>query len=205
MPKKVIIFDFDGVLADSFDTFYFLIKDAMAHIGIKISPSQYRNFFITNVHQSFKDFIKNDKKFVLFSEFRNKNYDKYYDAKLFPKAEKLIRLLSKKYILTIASSGKKTNIKKLLKKNGIENLFYLILADSKFSKADMINKILRKYKSKPEKSTMVTDTVGDINVAKSIGLKTIAVTWGFHSKKTLLKSNPDLVIDNFESLTNFDF
>src|SRR3989344_106985 len=91
MKKKLIIFDFDGVLADSFDTFYLLIKDGMKQAGFSFTPDQYRNLFIGNVHQGFKDFINDKKKYLAFSEFRKAHYDKYYYAKnnqvkLFPGA-----------------------------------------------------------------------------------------------------------------------
>src|SRR3990167_8726887 len=104
--KNLIIFDFDGVLADSFETFYPLIRDGMEHIGLRLTRIQYRDFFLKNVHQGFKDFIKDEDKYSIFSEFRTKNYDKYYNAKLFPGTAKFLGEISKGSILTIASSGR---------------------------------------------------------------------------------------------------
>lgn len=209
--KHLIIFDFDGVLADSFNTFYSLIRDAMNHIGFKITQDQYRNFHIGNVHQEFRDFINNEKKYSIFLEFRTTNYDKYYydkklRAKLFPEAVKFVKKIAKKYILTIASSGKKENIKNLLKEEGINNLFSLILADSSYSKEGMIKEILDKFQTKPRESFFITDTVGDIKIAKKMGLATVAVTWGFHNKKNLILADPDFIVSaatpNFKILSS---
>ncbi len=203
--KKVIIFDFDGVLADSFNTFYSLIRASFKHIGFTLTPGQYRSFFIGNIHQEFKDFINDKNKYLTFSEFRKKNYDKYYFDKndgvgLFPGAAGFIKNLDTGNILTIASSGKKNNIRKLLRKNGLKNYFNLILADSTYSKKNMIEEILNKFNALPQKTILVTDTVGDINVAKKIGLKTIAVTWGFHSAKLLKSAKPDCLANSFNIL-----
>src|SRR3989344_1562533 len=133
LTKKLIIFDFDGVLADSFGCLYSLIRSGMKHIGLSFTKERYQELFVGNVHQGFKDFINNDQKYLAFSEFRKANYDKYYydegkGVKLFSEAPAFIKKIGKKYILTIASSGKQENIKDLLKKGGVENSFDLILA-----------------------------------------------------------------------------
>lgn len=203
--NKLIIFDFDGVLTDTFETFYPLIRDGMASIDKKLTRDEYRDFFIGNVHQGFKDFIRNEKEFKLFSKFRKTNYDRYYyggknKAKLFNETPKLLKLLRGKFTLTIASSGQKKNIDTLLKRAGLRNFFKLVLADSSLSKEGMIKKILNKFKAKPEEAIMITDTAGDISIAKDLGLKTIGVTWGFQSKKTLLSTKPDHISPSFENL-----
>lgn len=203
--KKVIIFDFDGVLADSFETFYPLIKDCMSHIGLSLSPDQYRNFFIGNVHKKVAEFIDNKEKHLAFLKFRKENYDKYYfdknkPVKLFPKAKEFIKKIKGRYILTIASSGKKENIEALLNDGKIKEAFRLILADSSTSKQGMIQEIISKLNIKPEKTIMISDTVGDISVAKEARLKTIAVTWGFHSPKLLKTAKPDYIVKNFKEL-----
>jgi len=203
--KKVIIFDFDGVLVDSFDAFYPLIRDGMKKIGLPFTPDQYRNLFIGNVHRGFKDFINNKNKYEIFKEFRTANYDKYYydkklGAKLFPGALKFIKKISEKYILSVASSGKRDNIKNLLKEKGAEDLFGLILANFNYSKDTVIGEILDKFHVKPKETFMITDTVGDIEVAKKLGLKTIAVTWGFHSEELLRSAKPDHIANNFKML-----
>ncbi len=202
---KLIIFDFDGVLADSFDTFYPLIRDGMSHVGLSLSPSQYRDFFIGNVHQGFKDFIKNENKHASFLKFRSSNYDKYYydkrhKAKFFPEVLNFLKKINKTNILTIASSGRQKNVISLLKKNHVRNLFPLVIANGSINKSGMIKKILNKFNKKAEESVMVTDTVGDLKVAKKMGLKTIAVTWGFHSAKILKSEKPDYLVNNFEML-----
>lgn len=203
--KKLLIFDFDGVLADSFEYFYYLISISMKQVGRSLTRSQYRNLFIGNVHQGFRNFINDDKEYAVFSKFRRNNYDRYYydknrGVKLFPQVSKFIKEIEKKYVLTIASSGKQDTIENLLEENGVKQYFGLILANSAYTKDGMINEILSKLRSKPEYTAMITDTVGDIEVAKGNDLKTIAVTWGFHSERLLKRSKPDLIANDFNEL-----
>jgi phosphoglycolate phosphatase len=203
-PKKVIIFDFDGVLADSFDTFYFLTLDGFKRIGLKMTRKKYQELFLNNYHKSLGTAVKYKVKLNEYLRFRNDNYSTYYDkkirVKLFPGAKEFIKNAGRKNILAIASSGKEKNIKKLLKEAGVDKCFGLILADSKHSKKDMIETILNKYNARPEETIFITDTVGDIKAAKMSRLITIAVTWGFHSRKTLTASKPDKIASNLKSL-----
>ncbi|OGM98933.1 MAG: hypothetical protein A2915_03135 [Candidatus Yanofskybacteria bacterium RIFCSPLOWO2_01_FULL_41_34] len=203
--KKVIIFDFDGVLADSFDHFYSLNRDGMKHVGLSFTKEQYRNLFIGNVHQGFKNFINDDQKYLTFSEFRNENYDRnYYNkeggVKLFPEALTFLKKIGEKYILTVASSSHKNNIKNLLEKNKVLDIFGLIIANTTTTKAGMLNEIMKKFNAKPSEVLMITDTIGDILIAKKSGLKTIAATWGFHSSKLLRSAKPDCLASNFKML-----
>lgn len=205
MNKKVVIFDFDGVLADSFPYFYSLISDSMAKVGLSLTPDQYRNFFIGNVHQSVRDFINDKGKLKAFLEFRNLNYDRhYYDekggVKLFPRTSQLVKSLSEKYVLTIASSGHQSNIENLMEKNSIKNSFALILANTATTKKGLLQEIMDRFQIKPHEAVMITDTVGDIKVAKEFGLKTVAVTWGFHPEKLLFSAKPDKVVKKIDRL-----
>ena len=199
--KKHIIFDFDGVIADSFGSFYPMIKDAMTSIGISISQKQYRNLFLGNIHQGFRNFIKNDRKFAKFAEYRTEHYSDYYRPAVFPGAYDFIKkLAARKYKMAIASSGHRNTVLKTLKINKMGKFFDMILATDEFSKKAMIEKIMTTLGFEPKNSVMITDTVGDIRVAKSLGLKTIAITWGFQSAKDLRSSGTDYLVDNFKQL-----
>src|SRR3989344_773903 len=104
MGLKTIIFDFDGVLADSFDSVFPLIKAAMNNIGLALTSDRYRHFSMGNVHQGFKDYINDQKKYEEFSQFRKANYNQYYRPELFSGASETLKKLSKKYFLAVASS-----------------------------------------------------------------------------------------------------
>ena len=203
---KLIIFDFDGVIADSFGSFYPMIRDAMASIGLKLSKNDYRNLFIGNIHHGFKDFIKDERKFIKFSKYRTRHYSDYYRPKIFAGSKDFLNKVREQgYKTAICSSGDKETVLKTLATNNIGGFFDLIFATNESTKEKMIKDSLEKFKSKPEESVMITDTVGDIKIAKQLNLRVVAVTWGFNSKELLRSANPDFIAKSFSDLTPYLF
>ena len=53
------------------------------------------------------------------------------------------------------------------------------------------------------KTVMVGDTEFDILMARNAGAKSIAVTFGAHSRSKLLAAKPDLIVNSTEELKIF--
>jgi phosphoglycolate phosphatase len=51
----------------------------------------------------------------------------------------------------------------------------------------------------------VGDSNHEIDVAKKVGIKSIAVTWGFTSEQKLRLRNPDYIVGNVEELERIIF
>ena len=48
----------------------------------------------------------------------------------------------------------------------------------------------------PDDVTVIGDSTMDLETAKNAGMKSIAVTWGFHDRERLLAARPDQLADN---------
>lgn len=48
----------------------------------------------------------------------------------------------------------------------------------------------------PKDAVFITDTLGDIREARECDIDSIAVTWGFHERKTLEKGNPIVIVSD---------
>jgi phosphoglycolate phosphatase len=200
---KTIIFDFDGVLADSFEPLYLLNKEAFSLIGIDFSQDDYKNLFKMNIHSGFRSFIANDQDYDTFLNFKKNNFGKYYSSvELFPEVPTFLEKIQNSN-LAIASATLAEFVEGLLKKQNLDKLFGLIGGTSKFSKEEQFIEILKKFNASNQDVYMISDTCGDISSAKKSGLKTIAVTWGFHSEEELLVSSPDKVAHDFKELSSY--
>lgn len=201
MSKELIIFDFDGVLADSFNAVYPLIRNAMNSVGINLSEESYRNLFFENVHSGFKKLITNESDYEKFKLFRSDHFDRYYQTvRLFPGIVDFIKNISNTFSLSIASSGQRSAIVKLLTLNNLMPFFVTIEASNEQNKEIMVKKTLDSTTVEPDNSYFISDTVGDLVLAKRLNMKTIAVSWGFHSAETLKNIKPDFLANTLQEL-----
>lgn len=200
--KKLIIFDFDGVIADSFSAIYSVVRDAFKSIGIPLSEQGYRDFFLVNPKLAEQRICNDEKKFNDVQKSIHENAPKKYrDVKIFPDMLNIILRLSANADMAIVSSSQTDVIDEKMKEYGLIKYFSLILgADKALTKIEKINEIINHLNADKKSIYFISDTVGDLNEGKKIGITTIAVTWGFHDEKTIKKSKPDIIVDSANKL-----
>ena len=69
-----------------------------------------------------------------------------------------------------------------------------------FHKADVLQRAIAENNANKDQSVIVGDTKYDMIGGKTVGIKTLAVTWGFGTNETLLAENPDFVADTVQEL-----
>lgn len=196
----LLIFDFDGTLFDAFSTVKKLVKALAPKYNLKdTSNKAILKAFELNF---FKGMIKNGLNEQHLKEFM-KDCEKWekinYKAKPFAGTVNAIKQLAKTNNLVIVSSNFGSILAERLKKYKLESYFDDVFGtDTGVSKIDRLNQYAAKY---GEQAVLVTDTLGDIEAANKAGLKTIAVTWGLHSRATLKKGRPMKIISNIKELT----
>ncbi len=198
--KKLIIFDFDGTIADalnlSFEIFNGL-SEKYNFKGIK-NLQEYRNLFDSSLPRIIWQLkISPFKLPLVIDEGREIASKRLYEVNLFPGIEKAADELSKECTLAIISSNLTSIITQFLNNHNISKYFNLIVGSEKEKdKSKKIRYCLDYYKISPRETVLIGDTTRDIKDAKKYGLKTIAVSYGFHSKEKLSKEFPDALVDS---------
>ena len=86
-------------------------------------------------------------------------------------------------------------MQQFLTHNGINQYIDEIFGDvGLFGKAASITKALKKINIPKAESIYIGDEVRDIEASKKVGIKVVAVDWGFNTKNRLKKANPDYLI-----------
>jgi phosphoglycolate phosphatase len=99
------------------------------------------------------------------------------------------------YDLVILTSNNKANVVTFLRKHGMEDFFANIIETrGLFNKAKHIEKTLKKNNLHASDIIYVGDEIRDIVACQKIGVRIIAVTFGFNSKEGLARWNPDYIV-----------
>jgi len=194
--KLGIIFDFDGVIADSYDIF----KDAFVsacfendyhHISTK---KQFLDLFDDNVYESMghtgmpKEAIQK-----ILNRFRENAHLSHNDLKFFDGMGKVLNELKKKNRIFLVSSNLTGVVQDFLRFQKMEIFEEVLGSDKETSKVKKIEYIKKKF---PECDFLyVGDTKGDMIEGRFAGVKTVAVTWGWHSVERLKKADPDFIVN----------
>jgi phosphoglycolate phosphatase len=103
--------------------------------------------------------------------------------------------------LGIITSNSKKNVEKFLKKHNLDDIVDFIDSSTRImGKSHQIKTIIKKHKFSKEKTLYVGDETRDIEATKKVGIKIAAVTWGFNSSERLTDFEPDYLVDEPEQL-----
>jgi len=206
MSVKVIIFDFDGTLADTLDAIVNITNRLAKIYGYKATTpeelAQIRNM-------SSREIVKQSNISVfklpfLLRRIKLELQDDIQQVK--PIAgiqESLIRLKNQGILLGIITSNSEENVKAFLQKNDMKDLFSFIYSErTLFSKDKALNKFIKRNNLIPEQVIYVGDETRDIEASKKINVKVVAVSWGFNSEEALAKQNPDFLINKPSELVD---
>lgn len=69
-----------------------------------------------------------------------------------------------------------------------------------FGKDKVINRLLKEQEINKALAVYIGDETRDVEAAQKLGMKVIAVTWGFNSKKVLQTLNPDAIVEKPQDL-----
>lgn len=193
MSKQTILFDFDGVIADSFAAAHGTAQTYCKHN----TEESYRKHFEGNAWDSFKSKQLDDHEGCDHTLDWWTTFSSIFAEKggLFQGMDATVKHLAGDRRLVIVSSAVDRVITPFLEKHGLREYFDGIYdADVHRSKSEKIGMIFEKYGIGPDDCVMITDSKGDILEAREKHVETIAVTWGFNSYDVLLSGEPFRIV-----------
>jgi phosphoglycolate phosphatase len=202
--SKLFLFDFDGVIVDSLDFYENRVKRCLDKIGKQIIRT--RSDFLALFEDNFYEAIV--KKGVDLEQFANASEDIPTQGdgdQMAPFAFMLpvLNELKKENILVIISSNVSSVIRAVLSQHNFNGCFRDVMGvDTGYSKEVKIRRAMERFQVEQSRTYYIGDTAGDIKEARRAGVKTVAVTWGWHAREMLDTVKPDYIIDNARSLLN---
>lgn len=202
---EAVLWDMDGVIADTADYHYGAWKEVLEGTGVAFSKADFMKLFGQR-HDTIIKFALGDKlspeEISAISDKKQAIYRRNVAKNIMPLpgAIALIKSLKKHGIKSaIASSAVRPNIDVIIRGLGIEKDFQAIawgteVAEGKPS-PEIFQLAAQKLGVKPGNCVVIEDAIAGVTAAKRAGMKCVAVT-NSHPIQSL--KNADLVVDSLE-------
>ena len=208
---KIIIFDFDGTLADTRELIIrtnqeamkamnYLVRDEEAirkTIGLPLAEG-IRTLFPELPEEAIPEWCTTYRR--IFDGLKTR-----YVPVLFPEVKETLEWLhAKGYVLTVASSRHSSSLNAFLQDLGIAPCFQYVLGADNVAKAkpdpEPVLQTLRDMGYPAEEALVVGDMPVDILMGSRAGAKTAGVTFGNSNRAELQAAGATYVLDHFSEL-----
>lgn len=191
MARQLVIFDFDGVIANSAKVTLEIWRIQCPHV----TEADFQKVWNYNINEGLK-LMEHTPECRRDLDFFGLQEPYLHQIDIFPGMRDTVHELAAQYDLAIISSNLSAFIRALLEKYEIGHHFFDILGhDVHAKKTEKIQMILADDRADPGQAVMITDTVGDIKEAREVGVGAIAVSWGFQPKEMLTVGEPFRIVD----------
>lgn len=198
LKNKYILFDFDGVIADSAKPAYGVYSWLHPHT----TEEEWKRQFEGNVFEHKTSEEEHTPECKLDIPW----FDAYLpvmktEVSIFPGMKEVILELEKDYTLLIISSTLSFPIEEFLDTHNLGSHFDWVMgSDVHKSKVEKIGMVFEKYGITAKDCVFVTDTLGDLREAEKMNVESVAVSWGFNSVETLRKGKHVIVVEKPEEV-----
>ena len=200
--KGNIIFDFDGTIAESEVLFKVMNELSLSFGYAKIKKSEISSLRKMTISELMNKFNISFLKLPSIIRKAKKLFrEKIKEVKpILGMDDVLSELEMLDYDLIIVTSNNKTTVEEFLKIHKI-NCFRKIYGNASLhNKAKLLKRVIAKEKLNKNYTFHVGDEIRDIDAAKDVGIRSVAVSWGFNSREVLQGNNPDHLLDDPKEL-----
>lgn len=203
-PYKLAAFDFDGTLADTMPWFFGTLGElARRHRFRQVSAAEAE----TLRHQTGREIVQS----LGISRWRLPFIARDFSRRmakaagsgtfaLFPGVRELLAdLTAAGVVVAIVSSNRETTIRHILGPSAV-HVTHFACSAALFGKARKFQKLIRQAGVSPSSILSIGDELRDIEAARSVGISTAAVTWGYARESALREARPDGLFHSVEEL-----
>jgi len=208
MRYPLIVFDWDGTLADSAGAIVDAIQQASRELGLAVPDRERASHVIgLGLHDSLRHAVPELPR-ERYAEFVDA-YREHFRARegatgMFPGIEELLGALRQRgHRLAVATGKSRRGLERAFERSGLGVHFVASrCADETFPKPDpaMLRELIAELVLEPRDVLMVGDTSHDLEMAASAGVDALAVTYGAHAAQSLRALAPRGVVSSVAEL-----
>lgn len=203
MSNRLILWDFDGTLADTLSLAVDTYNQIAQSHGFKLieDPEAIRDTPLRQFLKSHR--VPAWRMPQLFTKGLKLTSAAIGTVTLFPGIrDSLATLQQAGFRHCIVSSNSIANIDRCLDFNDAASLFDEVCGTSKLAgKERRIRKVVKQWRFTPDQCLYIGDEIRDIEAARAAGLEIGCVSWGLNSTDALMKHTPVFVAQSPDQLT----
>lgn len=202
MPYELVVFDFDGTLADSFGWMMGVLPEVSERFGLRRVT---RDELEVLRHQEPRAALAQLgvplwKLPSIAMHVRGLAARDAERIALFPGALAALEAIEARGIaLAIVSSNSEENVRRALGPHAARIRHYGCGAGM-FGKRPKLRRVAQRAGVAPARVIAIGDEVRDIEAAAAEGMHTGAVTWGYAAREALHRASPTRMLDSFDEL-----
>ena len=210
MLIKAIVFDFDGVLADSEMIHFRVYNELLAPSGVQLTKAEYCEEYLGFDDEGVFEHLAQKKNLMLGDEeiemliaAKARRFEAIVSASnvLYPTAESCVRRLAAVWPVGICSGARRSEIEVMLRGARLLDLFRFIVAtgdtDQGKPAPDPYLKAAERHGVAPHECVALEDSHAGLQSARSAGMRTIAISTTY-PRPTL---QADRVVDSLDEIT----
>jgi phosphoglycolate phosphatase len=198
MSKPVVMFDHDGVLADSLVAFtrsFIWASQSHGHPEIA-SPSQVVALFNANIYESMLALGMDDDEVKTIVDTASVALAKATDVHLFPGISELLAGLAPQYEIVVVTSNHGDLVQNFLdREHQACHVVAILGSEAGASKMEKIRSVIAGH-PRQRVFNYVGDTRGDMIESVQAGASPVGAAWGWHSAETLAGAGAVHVVQN---------
>jgi phosphoglycolate phosphatase len=213
MPKcfDLIVFDWDGTLADSTCMIVECMREASADVGLAVPEHSAASHIIGLGLQEAVDALFGELSQTQFqslvARYRHHYYARDEETILFDGVLAAVITLHKQgFMLAIATGKGRNGLNKSLERSGLAPYFHATrCVDECQSKPhpQMLLELMQELEASPQRTLLIGDTSHDLQMAQNANVMSLAVSYGAHSLMHLLPYSPLAHFDEFAKLNQW--
>lgn len=199
----LVIFDFDGTLADSWPWAVGAINDAADRFGFRRADGceleALRGLPTREILRRLQVPLVRVPRIAAY--LRQRAVDDAASIPRFVGVDVLLPALAARGIkLAVASSNAEATVRQVLGPALCANLALLSCGASLFGKDARLRQILRRLRVPAAQAILIGDEVRDIEAARAVGIACGAVLWGYATPALLRSARPDVVFSSVDEI-----
>ena len=203
MPYDLVIFDFDGTLADSAGWTAGVFNDVAERFGYRAVTADELQMLRGRTNREIIRYlgVPTWKMPLIVTHMRKLMTRDAGTIRLFGGVDELLRRLSEAGVrLAIVSSNTQDNIVRILGPENAARIQHYECGASLFGKAAKFRRVLKHSGIAADRAIAIGDEVRDIEAAREAGVSSGAVAWGYATDDLLREHDPTIMFDTLESI-----